>query len=119
MGRFFIEDDIAKSNNISHNNSNELDWLVGHHTKNFVHSLNWYENNYINFNRRIREIPQVKVRRWCERNLEGDILAIKKSETEFIYKVKEKPWQGGYQHSTYWVEFELESDMIAFKLKWL
>ena len=55
------------------------------------------------------ELPDTKVnlKRWCQRNLEGDVVVEKDS---FMGRLgTEYKW-------IFW--FELESDAIAFKLRW-
>ena len=117
MGRFFTNDDLVL--NTKQRSDNQMIWLVTPNDLEYV--IEWYEYHW-DFDYPTSKIPRIDIRRWCERNLEGDILAIEKSETKWREYLTNKSWESaGYQVHKSWVEFrfELETDLLAFKLRWI
>ncbi len=119
MGRFLTIEDITGKNYTY--SRGKYDWIVGNLDQNFPYLLSWYEDDSIDWDRKTSEVPRVKVRRWCERNLEGDVYAVQKNDSKFKYRNPKKHFDGGYQISASWTEFrfEFETDAMAFKIMWL
>ena len=121
MGRFFTVDDIPDATTYPYDDPIEWSWHTGSLEENFPHRHKWYEEDRIDWSRETSKIPRVEVRRWCERNLDGDVYVMNGRHSEFIYYNKKDLYGDGYQASVRWIEFcfELESDLMAFKLRWL
>lgn len=120
MGRFFTKDDIPDRNKFPYGNPHNWDWHVGSIKKNFSYQFAWYEKDDITKDRETRHINKIEIRRWCERELNGDVYVSSDSKTEIVYFNPEKKWEGNYEVSACWTNFyfELESDLLAFKLMW-
>lgn len=121
MGRFFTVDDTPDRQKYPYGDPNQWDWHLGSLEENFPYRYKWYEEDRIDWSRKTSTIPRVEMRRWCERNLDGDVYVMDGRHTEFVHFNKEDPLSDGYQASIRWIEFcfELETDLMAFKLRWL
>lgn len=121
MGRFFTVDDTPDAKTYPHDDPTEWSWHTGSLEENFPYRYEWYEQDSIDYSRKTSSVPRVEVRRWCERNLDGDIYVMLKHQSEFKYYDKDDSFGGGYQvHARFVVFcFELETDLMAFKLRWL
>ena len=112
---FYTNKDIPQPRYDRDYSFEDKDWFVGS-KKRFKYSIEWVESDDITEFMYIQDndIPRVEVRKWCEDNCCGDVLALEKSNTIFSQK-------RGFQVRRQWVEFcfELDTDATAFKLKWL
>ena len=121
MGRFFTADDVPDRGKYPYSSASKWDWHLGDVEDNFPTIISWCEEHW-DWDHPTSDIPRVKVRRWCERNLEGDILILNKSETQLRESSHKNSWdRHTYEEHKRWTEFkfEFESDAMAFKLKWL
>ena len=119
MARFLtVEDITGKEYPYS---KGKYDWIYGELDQNYPYIIEWYEDDSIDWNRKTSDVPRIEVRRWCERNLDGDVIVFQKSNSKFRHYDEDRPFRGGYQVHAHWVEFhfELETDSSAFKLRWL
>ena len=120
MGRFFTPDDVPSRSKYPYSRPSTWDWHLGDVEDNFPTIISWYEEHW-DWDYPKSTIPRVKIRRWCERNLEGDVLVLAHSDEEWRLYDEDKQYGDRYQVHKRWTEFnfEFESDAMAFKLKWL
>ena len=122
MGRFFTDDDIPSRKKYPHGDPVNWDWHIGDFQKNFPYKFIWYEEDRIDWSRETHRIEnRVDLRRWCERELNGDIYIKSIHDSKFVYYNKKEQYGDGYLASASRIEFcfELESDLLAFKLRWM
>ena len=118
MGNFYTKANLADFQDDRYGTRRKADWFVGFRENNFSCHVLWYERDDIN-NNPIYDIPRIEVRRWCERSLTGDILALECTDEQYMRDTAD-PFDHGKWLEAKYIEFhfELEEDMVAFKLHW-